>query len=67
MKELEYTYWKGKGKWYLGYLNIWPEHMTQGKDIKELEEMLLDLYEIYTKEQEEAKVHKQIGLLKVVA
>ena len=48
--ELEYTYWQESDGWYLGYLNDWPEHWTQGKDLKELEEMLLDLYEI---EQEE--------------
>ena len=45
MLELNYTYWKSATH-YLGYLNDFPEHMTQGKDIPELEEMLLDLYEM---------------------
>jgi len=40
---LEYTYWKAKDGWFVGYLNIWPEHLTQGKDVPELEEMLADL------------------------
>ncbi|MDR1869620.1 MAG: type II toxin-antitoxin system HicB family antitoxin [Treponema sp.] len=45
--ELEYTYWKSKDGWFVGYLNIWPEHLTQGKDVSELEEMLRDLYTFY--------------------
>jgi hypothetical protein len=36
---LQYTYWKSKTH-YLGYLNIYPDHLTQGKDLPELEEML---------------------------
>jgi predicted RNase H-like HicB family nuclease len=44
--KIAYTYWRGKDGFLLGYLNDWPEHWTQGKDIPELEEMLLDLYEI---------------------
>jgi predicted RNase H-like HicB family nuclease len=48
--ELQYTYWQEKDGWFLGYLNDYPEHWTQGKTISELEEMLADLYEL---EQEE--------------
>jgi predicted RNase H-like HicB family nuclease len=62
---LEYTYWKAKDGWFVGYLNIWPEHLTQGKDIPELEEMLADLYEFYKEEQEEQKVEKRTGVLQV--
>jgi predicted RNase H-like HicB family nuclease len=51
--ELPYTYWEGEDGWLVGYLNENPEHWTQGKDIKELEEMLFDLYENF---QEEAKL-----------
>ena len=50
--ELPYTYWEGEGGWLVGYLNEYPDHWTQGKDIAELEEMLLDLYINF---QEEAK------------
>jgi len=42
--ELAYTYWEGESGWLVVYLNNYPEHWTQGKDIEELEEMLLDLY-----------------------
>lgn len=63
---LEYTYWQAKDGWFIGHLNIWPEHLTQGKDIPELEEMLLDLYEFYKEEQTET-VNKKTGLIKVTA
>ena len=49
--ELNYTYWQEKDGWYLGFLDEYPEYWTQGKNIKELEEMLLD---IYKNEQETA-------------
>jgi len=66
--ELEYTYWKSKDGWFVGYLNIWPDHLTQGKDIPELEEMLLDLYGFYKEEHAELeKVEKKTGLLKAYA
>jgi predicted RNase H-like HicB family nuclease len=65
--ELEYTYWKTKDGWFVGYLNVWPEHLTQGKDTAELEEMLADLYVFYKEEQEEKNVKKMTGMLKVMA
>ena len=66
--ELEYTYWKAKDGWFVGYLNIWPDHLTQGKDIAELEEMLLDLYEFYKEEQSGMEtIEKKTGQLKVYA
>jgi predicted RNase H-like HicB family nuclease len=49
--KLDYTYWKTSDGWLVGYLNCWPEHLTQGKTIKELEEMLADLYEFYKEDQ----------------
>ena len=64
--ELEYTYWKSKDGWLVGYLNIWPEHLTQGRDIEELEEMLADLYEFY-KEEQKIDIEKKAGKLRVTA
>ena len=64
--ELDYTYWKSKDGWFVGYLDIWPDHLTQGKDIAELEEMLADLYVFY-KEEQEIKIEKKTGKLKVLA
>ena len=66
--ELEYTYWKSNDGWYIGHLNIWPDHLTQGKDLHELEEMLLDLYEFYKEEQTtQLGVERKTGQLKVPA
>lgn len=66
--DLSYTYWEGESDWLVGYLNDYPEQWTQGKDIVELEEMLLDLY---INIQEEAKrtkaIEKKFGVLRVPA
>lgn len=43
MKKLKYVYWKD-GKYLVGYLLDYPEHWTQGTDLKDLEEHLKDLY-----------------------
>jgi predicted RNase H-like HicB family nuclease len=63
--ELEYTYWQSKNGWFLGYLNDWPEHWTQGKNVKELEEMLLDLYELQQEENHKEIPPRKIGKLQV--
>jgi len=44
MLELEYTYTEEPDGWLVGRLNTYPKHMTQGKDVAELEMMLLDVY-----------------------
>ena len=64
--DLEYTYWEAKDGWFVGHLNIWPDHLTQGKNITELEEMLTDLYEFYKEEKSEI-IEKKTGCLKVSA
>jgi predicted RNase H-like HicB family nuclease len=63
--ELEYTYWRENDGWYLGYLNDYPDHWTQGKDIAELEEMLKDLYEIEQKEDPKEIPERKIGKLAI--
>ncbi len=65
--DLEYTYWEDGEGWLIGFLNIWPEHWTQGKGISELEEMLLDLYEIYKEAQAKIPPIHKIGTLRVLA
>jgi predicted RNase H-like HicB family nuclease len=66
--ELPYTYWEGEGGWLVGYLNEYPEHWTQGQNITELEEMLLDLYENFQEEAKRAlKQVKKTGVLRVPA
>jgi predicted RNase H-like HicB family nuclease len=66
--ELSYTYWEGENDWLLGYLNDYPEQWTQGKDIAELEEMLLDLYINIQEEAKRSKAKaKKFGVLRVPA
>ena len=42
---VNYTYWQNDG-WYLGYINEYPDHWTQGRTLAELEHMLGDLLEV---------------------
>ncbi|WP_375329467.1 type II toxin-antitoxin system HicB family antitoxin [Microcystis sp. BLCC-F210] len=48
---IPYTYWKESDGMFLGYLNEFPDHWTQGVDLEELIENLIDLYRTFTGEQ----------------
>ena len=56
--EAAYTYWEADDGWLVGYLNSYPDQLTQGRDLAELEEMLADVYQI---RQEEEKRLAQLG------
>jgi hypothetical protein len=43
--ELSYTYWVAAEGGFIGYLNRYPDHWTQGETLEELEEMLKSLYD----------------------
>ena len=43
MERVKYTYWQDGDMW-LGYLGEYPDYMTQGKTLEELEENLRDIY-----------------------
>ena len=45
MKIGKYIYWQD-GNMYLGYLEEYPDYMTQGKTIEELKDNLKDIYEV---------------------
>jgi predicted RNase H-like HicB family nuclease len=47
MKTVRYIYWQDEGMW-LGYLEEYPDYMTQGQTTDELRENLKDLYEELT-------------------
>ena len=40
--KIDYTYWTEEDGTVLGYLNDYPDHWTQGKDLDDLKEFLLD-------------------------
>lgn len=43
MEKKRYIYWQDENMW-LGYLEEYPDYMTQGETIEELQENLLDIY-----------------------
>ena len=43
MNSLGYTFWQDGDDW-LGYLDTYPDYMTQGASVEDLKEHLLDLY-----------------------
>lgn len=47
MKTIRYTYWQDGNMW-LGYLEEFPDYMTQGETQGELQENLRDVYEELT-------------------
>jgi predicted RNase H-like HicB family nuclease len=61
--ELQYTYWQEKDGWFLGYLNDYPKHWTQGKTLTELEEMLADLYELEQEDHPREIPERRVGKL----
>ena len=50
MDRAAYTYWQDEGMW-LGYLNEFPDYLTQAISLTELEANLLDLYKDLNGEQ----------------
>jgi predicted RNase H-like HicB family nuclease len=47
MEKLKYIYWQDDGMW-LGYLEEYPDYMTQGESIEELQDNLKDIYKEIT-------------------
>ena len=43
MERKKYVYWQDDGMW-LGYLEEYPDYMTQGESMEELEKNLRDIY-----------------------
>jgi predicted RNase H-like HicB family nuclease len=44
----QFTYWKESDGMFLGYLNDFPDHWTQGEDLEDLKEHLKDLYKEFS-------------------
>lgn len=44
------TYWRESDGTYLGYLNDYPDHWTQGEDLDDLKVHLRDLFELFGRE-----------------
>ena len=63
--EIAYTYWEADDGWYVGYLNDYPDHLTQGSDLAELEEMLADVYQIRKDEEKRLCQKMKKGVLHI--
>ena len=46
-----FTDWKESDGRYLGYLNDYPDHWTQGESLDDLKEHLRDLLQMFSSEQ----------------
>lgn len=49
--KIRITYWRETDGRYLGYLNDYPDHWTQGDDLADLEDHLRDLYRTFSTEE----------------
>jgi len=56
--KVKFTYWIEADKTYLGFLNDYPDHWTQGSDLDDLKAHLLDLHQLFSNE-------KIVGIRKV--
>ena len=63
MTKIFFTYWKEPDGNYLGYLNEYPDHWTQGNDLNDLKEHLADLYSVFV--SDEIPGIKRVGELEV--
>jgi hypothetical protein len=45
----EFTYWRENDGMFLGYLNEYPDHWTQGESLEDLKSHLLDIYNEFSK------------------
>ncbi|MCL2293314.1 MAG: hypothetical protein FWC36_00370 [Spirochaetes bacterium] len=51
--------------WVVGYLNAYPDHLTQGHSLAELEEMLADVYQIRQDEEKRLSQTRKNGILRL--
>jgi predicted RNase H-like HicB family nuclease len=63
--EVSYTYWETDDGWFVGYLDDYPDHLTQGHDLSELEEMLADVYQIRQDEEKRLAQKRKNGVLQI--
>jgi hypothetical protein len=62
MQRLKYTY-EREGEFFVGHLDKYPEHPTQGYSLQELETNLLDIYSLIRDGTLEAKKHGYVAIV----
>jgi predicted RNase H-like HicB family nuclease len=45
---IKFTYWREEDGRFLGYLNDYPDHWTQGDSFQDLKDHLRDLYDTFS-------------------
>jgi predicted RNase H-like HicB family nuclease len=48
---IKFTYWKESDGKYLGFLNLFPDHWTQGETLDDLKAHLRDLHDTFEAEE----------------
>ena len=61
--DIAYTYWKADDGWFVGFVDAYPDHLTQGHDLAELEIMLADIYQIRQEENKRLAQKRKSGIL----
>jgi hypothetical protein len=64
--ELQYTYWQD-GKFFVGFLDDYPDDSTQGVSLAELEEALIEVYQIKQEEKEHLAKIRKTGKVRIPA
>ena len=64
--ELTYTFWQD-GKFFVGFLDDYPDDSTQGLSMAELEEALIEIYEIKQEEKKHLASIRKTGKIKFPA
>jgi hypothetical protein len=64
--ELQYTYWQD-GDFFVGFLNDYPDDSTQGISLAELEEALVEIYEIRQEEIKHLAEIRKTGKIRIPA
>ena len=64
--ELQYTYWQDE-QFFVGFLNDYPDDSTQGVSLAELEEALVEIYEIKQEEKKHLAEIRKTGRIKIPA
>jgi predicted RNase H-like HicB family nuclease len=64
--ELQYTYWQD-GNFFVGFLDDFPDDSTQGVSLAELEEALVEVYEIKQEERKHLAEIRKTGKIRIPA
>ena len=64
--ELQYTYWQD-GAFFIGFLDDYPDDSTQGVSLAELEEALIEVYQIKQEEKEHLARIRKTGKVRIPA